>query len=67
MIDVMDIKLKVMKAACGITALSELELLRRLEELYIDGMKAGADALRDATIARSKANAHTSTAGIQEK
>jgi hypothetical protein len=52
MIDVMDIKLKVIKAACGITALSEIDLLRRLEELYIDGMKAGADALRDATVAK---------------
>jgi hypothetical protein len=55
MIDVMDIKLKVIKAACGITALSELELLHRLEELYLDGMKAGADALRDATVAKANA------------
>lgn len=67
MIDVMDIKMKVIKAACGINALTELELLRRLEELYIDGMKAGADALRDATIAKSKANAHTSLPAQAEK
>ncbi len=66
MIDVMNIKLKVIQAACGITALSEVELLERLERLYIDGMKAGADALRDATIAKSKANAHTSGAKHEE-
>lgn len=53
MIDVMNIKLKVIEAACGITALSEVDLLRRLEELYIDGMKAGVDALRDATVAKA--------------
>jgi hypothetical protein len=53
MIDVMDIKLKVIKASCGITALSEFDLLQRLEELYIDGMKAGVDALRDATVAKA--------------
>jgi hypothetical protein len=53
MIDVMDIKLKVIEAACGITALGEVELLQRLEKLYIDGMKAGVDALRDATMAKA--------------
>jgi hypothetical protein len=56
--DPMQVKLAVIKAACGITALSEIDLLHRLEELYIDGMKAGVDALRDAAIA--KANAPTS-------
>lgn len=59
MIDILDIKLKVMKASCGITALSELDLLRRLEELYIDGMKAGADALNETILARA-AQASTS-------
>jgi hypothetical protein len=54
MIDVMDIKLKVIEAACGITALSEVELLERLERLYIDGMKAGADALRITTVAKMR-------------
>lgn len=58
MIDVMGIKLKVIEAACGITALSEVDLLHRLEALYIDGMKAGADALRDATVAKAAYTPH---------
>ena len=41
MIDVMAIKLKVIKAACGIAALSEPDLLQRLEELYIEGISEG--------------------------
>lgn len=60
MIDIMDIKMKVIQAACGITALSEVDLLHRLEALYIDGMKAGADVLRNTMIAKA-VNAPTST------
>lgn len=41
MIDPMAVKLKVIKAACGITALSELDLLHRLEELYLEGISEG--------------------------
>lgn len=41
MIDVMAIKLKVIESACGICALSEAELLQRLEQLYIDGIAEG--------------------------
>jgi hypothetical protein len=41
MIDIMAIKLKVIEASCGITALSELELLHRLEELYLEGISEG--------------------------
>ena len=66
MIDVMDIKLKVIKAACGICALNEPELLRRLEDLYIDGMKAGADALKEATTQRIRESGSTSM-GEQSK
>lgn len=40
-IDPMAVKLKVIKAACGITALSELDLLHRLEELYLEGIAEG--------------------------
>jgi hypothetical protein len=41
MIDVMAVKLKVIKAACGLCSLSEVDLLRRLEELYIEGIAEG--------------------------
>lgn len=41
MIDVMAIKLKVIKEACGICSLSELELLHRLEKLYLEGIEEG--------------------------
>ena len=41
MIDVMAIKLKVIEASCGITALSETELLERLEKLYVEGISEG--------------------------
>lgn len=48
MIDPIDIKLKVIKAACGITALSELDLLHRLEELYLEGIAEGVKAAKEA-------------------
>lgn len=41
MIDIMAVKLKVIQAACGICALSELDLLHRLEELYVEGIAEG--------------------------
>jgi len=41
MIDIMDVKLRVIKAACGIVALSVPDLLRRLEELYLEGLAEG--------------------------
>lgn len=47
MIDVMAIKLKVIKAACGICALSEPELLQRLEALYIEGIAEGVKVARE--------------------
>lgn len=34
-------KLKAVQASCGITALSELDLLLRLEKLYIEGIQEG--------------------------
>jgi len=37
----MQAKLAVVKASCGLCALSELELLRALERLYIEGAQAG--------------------------
>lgn len=47
MIDPMAIKLKVIKAACGITSLSELDLLHRLEELYIEGIAEGVKVAKE--------------------
>lgn len=47
MIDILDVKLKVVKAACGITALSEIDLLHRLEELYLRGYKHGIDDMME--------------------
>lgn len=41
MIDVMAVKLKVIKVSCGICALSETDLLHRLEELYLEGIAEG--------------------------
>jgi hypothetical protein len=41
MIDVMAVKLKVIQAACGITALNEVDLLHRLEKLYLEGISEG--------------------------
>lgn len=41
MIDVMAVKLKVIQTSCGITALSEVELLHRLEKLYLEGIEEG--------------------------
>lgn len=60
-LDIVDVKLIVMKAACGITALSELDLLHRLERLYLEGYKRGMDDLFETT--NGKVAAHTSTAG----
>lgn len=54
MIDVMAVKLKVIKAAFGITALGELELLHRLEELYLEGVAEGAKAAKEALESREK-------------
>lgn len=48
MIDVLAVKLKVIKAACGITALSELDLLHRLEELYLEGVAEGVKSAKEA-------------------
>ena len=47
MIDVMAIKLKVIQAACGIAALSEPELLQRLEDLYIEGIAEGVKVAKE--------------------
>jgi hypothetical protein len=41
MIDIMAVKLKVIKAAFGIASLSEIDLLHRLEELYLEGVSEG--------------------------
>jgi hypothetical protein len=40
-IDLITIKAKVIQASCGICALSELELLQRLERLYVEGIQEG--------------------------
>lgn len=62
MIDLMAIKLKVIKAACGITALSEADLLRRLEELYVEGITEGVKVaraqIRDASLTWAMACPH---------
>lgn len=47
MIDIMAVKLKVIQAACGICALSELELLHRLEELYLEGIAEGVKVAKE--------------------
>ena len=47
MIDIMAVKLKVIQAACGIAALSELELLHRLERLYLEGIEEGVKIAKD--------------------
>jgi hypothetical protein len=47
MIDIMAVKLKVIQASCGITALSELELLHRLEKLYLEGIEEGVKIAKD--------------------
>jgi hypothetical protein len=41
MINIMAVKQKVVQAACGITALSEIDLLHRLEKLYLEGISEG--------------------------
>lgn len=46
-IDIIAIKLKVIEAACGITALSELDLLHRLEKLYLEGIEEGVKIAKD--------------------
>lgn len=40
-VDLMEVKLAVAEAACGINSLSEHELLERLEDLFWKGFKAG--------------------------
>jgi len=40
-IDIMAVKLKVIEASCGIAALSEVDLLHRLEKLYLEGISEG--------------------------
>lgn len=47
MIDVLAVKLKVIKAACGICALEEPELLRRLEKLYLEGIEEGVRIVKE--------------------
>lgn len=47
MISVMDIKLTVIKAACGLQAEDEAEFLRRLEALYLRGYEQGATDARE--------------------
>lgn len=47
MIDVMGVKLKVIQFARGIKALSAVELLHRLEKLYLEGVKDGATLLNE--------------------
>lgn len=63
-VDPMQVKLAVIKAACGITALDEIALLRRLEELYLEGAKWGADLMhqRATEIIRSPSTSNTSEA-----
>ena len=62
MIDIMSVKLKVIEAACGITALSELDLLHRLEELYVEGVAEGVkvakEQMRDASLTWAMACHH---------
>lgn len=48
--DPLQIKLAVIKAAAGIHALDELALLRRLEDLYLDGAKMGADLMHQRSV-----------------
>lgn len=65
-VDPMQVKLAVIKAACGITALDELALLRRLEELYLAGAKWGADLMHQKSVevlSSGKPNGSTSTEG----
>lgn len=40
-------KMAVIEAACGVQALSQLELLDRLEKLYLSGFKAGMELLQE--------------------
>lgn len=47
MIDVMDIKLTVIKAACGLCSEDDAEVLRRLEALYLKGYEQGAKDTRE--------------------
>lgn len=46
----MQVKLAVLRAACGITALDEIALLRRLEDLYLEGAKWGADLMHQKSV-----------------
>lgn len=47
MISVLDIKLAVIKAACGLKNEDEPEFLRRLEALYLQGYEQGAKDARE--------------------
>ena len=47
MIDVMAVKLKVIKAAFGIATLDELEILHRLEKLYLEGVEEGVRIVKE--------------------
>jgi len=47
MIDVMAVKLKVIKAAFGIATLDELEILHRLEKLYLEGIEEGVRIVKE--------------------
>lgn len=48
--DPLQIKLAVIKAAAGINALDEPALLRRLEDLFIEGAKMGADLMHQRSV-----------------
>lgn len=47
MIDIMNIKLTVIKAACGLKAEDDANFLRRLETLYLEGYGQGAKDTRE--------------------
>lgn len=49
-VDMMQVKLAVIKAACGINSLDEPALLRRLEDLYLEGAKWGADLMHQKSV-----------------
>lgn len=42
-LDIMQVKLTVLKAACGLKAEDDSVFLHRLEELYLQGYKHGID------------------------
>jgi len=59
--DPLQVKLAVIKAACGIQALEEPALLRRLEDLYLEGAKWGADLMHQRAVEAIRAERVSAT------